>query len=51
VLNHYVPGGNVFWRHFGGQWTDAGTIESLLQASRLASEAATGDVSFVTPTP
>jgi glucose-1-phosphate thymidylyltransferase len=40
VLNHYVAGGQLFWRHFDGQWTDAGTIESLLAASQLASEAA-----------
>ena len=40
VLNHYLPDGGLFWRHFDGHWTDAGTIESLLQASVLASESA-----------
>ena len=36
VLNHYVPGGRLFWREYTGQWSDAGTIESLLHASTLA---------------
>jgi glucose-1-phosphate thymidylyltransferase len=38
VLNHYVSRGGLFWRHYQGHWTDAGTVESLLQASVLASE-------------
>jgi glucose-1-phosphate thymidylyltransferase len=39
VLNHYVPDGRLFWRLYEGNWTDAGTIESLLHASTLAAEA------------
>jgi len=41
VLNHYVPEGRLLWREFAGEWSDAGTIESLLHASTLAA----GDVS------
>jgi glucose-1-phosphate thymidylyltransferase len=37
VLNHYVRSGELFWRYFGGSWTDAGTIESLLHAGVVAS--------------
>jgi glucose-1-phosphate thymidylyltransferase len=36
VLNHYVPDGRLFSRVFDGQWTDAGTVPSLLRASELA---------------
>ncbi len=36
VLNHYVRGGGLFWRRYEGQWTDAGTVNSLLSASKLA---------------
>lgn len=36
VLNHYIPGGGLFWRRYTGRWTDAGTVESLLHASNLA---------------
>ncbi len=39
VLNHYVPGGRLLWHRYEGDWTDAGTVESLLHASRLAAEA------------
>ena len=39
VLNFYVPDGRLFWREYQGQWSDAGTIESLLRASQLAAEA------------
>ena len=35
----YVPDGRLFWREYQGQWSDAGTIESLLRASQLAAEA------------
>jgi glucose-1-phosphate thymidylyltransferase len=37
VLNHYIPGGRLFWHDYEGQWTDAGTVASLLHASTLAS--------------
>ena len=40
VLNHYVPGGRLFWREYAGHWSDAGTVESLLHASSVAAEAA-----------
>jgi len=39
VLNHYIPGGGLFWREYDGHWTDAGTVESLLHASTMAAEA------------
>ncbi|HEY5488797.1 MAG TPA: sugar phosphate nucleotidyltransferase [Candidatus Limnocylindrales bacterium] len=41
VLNHYLARRDLFWRHYEGAWADAGTVESLLHASRMASEAAT----------
>ncbi|CAN5789664.1 sugar phosphate nucleotidyltransferase [soil metagenome] len=37
VLNHYVDHGGLYTRHFEGAWHDAGTIESLLEAGRMAS--------------
>jgi glucose-1-phosphate thymidylyltransferase len=40
VLNHYVGEGRFFWRRYDGQWSDAGTVESLLHASMAASRAA-----------
>jgi glucose-1-phosphate thymidylyltransferase len=40
VLNHYVPNNGLFWRHYEGAWTDAGTIDSLLNAGSMASQAA-----------
>ena len=39
VLNHYIPDGRLFWQEYTGHWSDAGTIESLLGAAQLASEA------------
>ena len=36
VLNHYVGDGGLFSRHYEGDWHDAGTIESLLQAGQMA---------------
>jgi glucose-1-phosphate thymidylyltransferase len=38
VLNHYIREGGLFTRHYEGHWHDAGTIESLLEASRMASD-------------
>ena len=35
VLNHYIPGGRLFWKEYTGHWTDAGTRESLLHASNV----------------
>jgi glucose-1-phosphate thymidylyltransferase len=40
VLNHYVAGGGLFSRHYEGEWTDAGTVPSLLRAAELAEKAA-----------
>ena len=43
VLNHYIAHGGLFWRTYEGQWTDAGTVPSLLHAAQLAaSEAQSG---------
>jgi glucose-1-phosphate thymidylyltransferase len=39
VLNHYIPDDRLFWRRYEGDWTDAGTVESLLHASQLAAAA------------
>ena len=36
VLNHYIPSGRLFTRVFEGDWTDAGTVPSLLRAAELA---------------
>jgi glucose-1-phosphate thymidylyltransferase len=36
VLNHYVAKGSFLARHYEGQWSDAGTIEALLEASNMA---------------
>jgi glucose-1-phosphate thymidylyltransferase len=39
VLNHYVSHGRFFWHDYDGQWTDAGTVQSLLHAATIASGA------------
>ncbi|MGI8534783.1 MAG: sugar phosphate nucleotidyltransferase [Candidatus Limnocylindrales bacterium] len=39
VLNHYVRQGGLFWRHWEGHWSDAGTISSLHTAGLLAAGA------------
>jgi glucose-1-phosphate thymidylyltransferase len=44
VLNHYIPGGGLFTRVYEGQWTDAGTVASLLRAAELAAADATRGV-------
>jgi glucose-1-phosphate thymidylyltransferase len=36
VLNHYIPDGRLFTQIYEGQWTDAGTVPSLLRAAELA---------------
>jgi glucose-1-phosphate thymidylyltransferase len=38
VLNHFIPGGGLFTRVYEGEWTDAGTVQSLLRAAELAAE-------------
>jgi glucose-1-phosphate thymidylyltransferase len=40
LLNHYVRGGRFLAHRFEGDWSDAGTTESLLNASRLAAGSA-----------
>jgi glucose-1-phosphate thymidylyltransferase len=37
VLNHYVQAGRFFAREYVGEWTDAGTVASLLRAAELVS--------------
>ena len=36
VLNHYVAEGRLWWREYEGDWSDAGTIHSLMDAARIA---------------
>jgi glucose-1-phosphate thymidylyltransferase len=38
VLNHYVRAGSLMAHRYEGQWSDAGTTESLLTAARLAAD-------------
>ena len=38
VLNHYLRNGGLFWRRYLGQWTDAGTVDSLMVATQLAAD-------------
>ena len=38
VLNHYIPSRRLFTRVYDGQWTDAGTVPSLLRSAELAAE-------------
>ena len=49
VLNHYIPAGGLFTEVYGGQWTDAGTVASLLHAARLAGSDA--EAGRLTPPP
>ena len=37
LLNHYVSSGAFMAHRYEGEWSDAGTAESLLVAARLAS--------------
>jgi glucose-1-phosphate thymidylyltransferase len=39
VLNHYVAHDQLLWRIYDGEWSDAGTAESLLRASTLSAQA------------
>jgi glucose-1-phosphate thymidylyltransferase len=41
VLNHHVRRGDLWWQEYRGEWSDAGTIESLLRAGRMAARGAT----------
>ncbi len=38
VNNHYIRRGEMTWNELDGWWTDAGTFESLLYASKLVSK-------------
>ncbi len=38
VNNHYIRQGSMTWEILEGWWTDAGTFDSLLRASRLVAE-------------
>lgn len=38
VLTHYAARDRLLWECYGGEWSDAGTIDSLLAASRLVGE-------------
>jgi glucose-1-phosphate thymidylyltransferase len=43
LLNHYIPDGRLYTRVYDGEWTDAGTVASLLRAAELAAnDAAAG---------
>ena len=45
VLNHYIPNGGLYTRVYQGDWTDAGTVASLVRATELAARAdAAGDL-------
>jgi glucose-1-phosphate thymidylyltransferase len=39
VLNHYIPAGGLYAPRYEGEWTDAGTVGSLLRAAILAGAA------------
>ena len=52
ILNHYIPGAGLFAPRFEGQWTDAGTVASLLRAAEQASAAdEAGQLSAPPPRP
>lgn len=38
VNNYYISVGALSWAEYAGEWTDAGTFDSLLHANRLAHE-------------
>ncbi len=42
LLNHYIANGGLFTRHYDGAWHDAGTIDSLLEASVLVARRSGG---------
>ena len=49
VLNHYIPAGGLYAPRYDGEWTDAGTVPSLLRAAQLAGSAA--DLGTLPPPP
>lgn len=44
VNNHYITQGTMSWAELDGWWTDAGTFESLLHASKLVAETGANNV-------
>lgn len=48
VNNHYINEGTMSWSELDGWWTDAGTFESLLHASKLVSETGANNLKDLT---
>jgi glucose-1-phosphate thymidylyltransferase len=44
VNNHYIRQNMMKWSEFAGEWTDAGTFDSLLHASQLVHELAVPEI-------
>jgi glucose-1-phosphate thymidylyltransferase len=38
LLNHYLERDSFFAHHYDGEWSDAGTRESLMNAARLMAD-------------
>lgn len=48
VNNHYIGEGTMSWAELDGWWTDAGTFESLLHASKLVAETGANNLNDLT---
>ncbi|HQU86254.1 MAG TPA: sugar phosphate nucleotidyltransferase [Pyrinomonadaceae bacterium] len=48
VNNHYIGEGTMSWAELEGWWTDAGTFESLLHASKLVAETGANNLNDLT---
>lgn len=48
VNNHYIKQGTMSWSELDGWWTDAGTFESLLYASKLVAETGANNLKDLT---
>lgn len=48
VNNHYISEGTMSWAELDGWWTDAGTFESLLHASKLVAETGANNLNDLT---
>lgn len=48
VNNHYIKQGTMSWSELDGWWTDAGTFESLLYASKLVAETGANNLNDLT---
>lgn len=44
LLDNFVKRNDLYYRHFNGTWADAGTIESLLEASNVVAQASQGAI-------